>query len=100
MAETRHCPDLDREIDSLLADGYRLDMITPADSPREVQLSKNDEVVRLILNRDSAMQAPAKLAKQKGWITGRAGMMYRDIIPDRLDGKLIASHICLTDGGP
>src|SRR4051812_30824694 len=100
MTETRYCCDLDKEIDFLVADGYLLDMITPADSPREVQLSKNDEVVRLILNRDSVTQATAKLAKQKGWITGRAGMMYRDLIPDRLDGKLIASHIRLADGGP
>jgi quercetin dioxygenase-like cupin family protein len=99
MIETRQCTDLDKEIDSLLADGYRLDMITPADSPREVQLSKNDEVVRL-LNRGPATQSPAKLAKHKDWITGRAGMMYRDLLPDRLDGKLIASHIRLTKGGP
>jgi quercetin dioxygenase-like cupin family protein len=27
-------------------------------------------------------------------------MMYRDLIPSRLGGKLIASHICLTQGGP
>jgi quercetin dioxygenase-like cupin family protein len=99
MTETRYCCDLDKEIDFLVADGYRLDMITPADSPREVQLSKNDEVVRLILNRDSATQAPAKLAEQKGWSPGRAGMMYRDVLPNRLGGQLIASHIRITEGG-
>ena len=27
-------------------------------------------------------------------------MMYRDLLPDRLGGKLIASHIRLTEGGP
>jgi quercetin dioxygenase-like cupin family protein len=31
---------------------------------------------------------------------GRAGMIYRDLIPDRLGGRYIASHIALPDGGP
>jgi len=35
-----------------------------------------------------------------GWNTGRAGMHYRDLIPDRLGGRFIASHIRIVDGGP
>jgi quercetin dioxygenase-like cupin family protein len=31
---------------------------------------------------------------------GRAGMLYRDLIPSRLGGRFIASHITLPDGGP
>lgn len=31
---------------------------------------------------------------------GRAGMLYRDLIPSRLGGRYIASHITLPDGGP
>lgn len=31
---------------------------------------------------------------------GRAGMLYRDLIPDRLGGRFIASHITIPDGGP
>jgi len=31
---------------------------------------------------------------------GRAGMLYRDLIPNRLGGRYIASHIALPDGGP
>lgn len=31
---------------------------------------------------------------------GRAGMRYRDLIPDRLGGRFIASHIAIPDGGP
>lgn len=34
------------------------------------------------------------------WIVGRAGMEYRDLIPDRLGGRFIASHIRIPDGGP
>jgi quercetin dioxygenase-like cupin family protein len=31
---------------------------------------------------------------------GRAGMLYRDLIPGRLGGRYIASHIQIPDGGP
>jgi quercetin dioxygenase-like cupin family protein len=31
---------------------------------------------------------------------GRAGMLYRDLIPDRLGGRFIASHISIPEGGP
>ncbi len=31
--------------------------------------------------------------------TGRAGMGYRDLLPDRWGGRFIASHILIADGG-
>jgi quercetin dioxygenase-like cupin family protein len=31
---------------------------------------------------------------------GRAGMLYRDLIPGRLGGRYIASHISIAEGGP
>jgi uncharacterized protein YjlB len=31
---------------------------------------------------------------------GRAGMLYRDLIPSRLGGRFIASHIAIPEGGP
>jgi mannose-6-phosphate isomerase-like protein (cupin superfamily) len=31
---------------------------------------------------------------------GRAGMLYRDLIPGRLGGRFIASHISIKEGGP
>ena len=34
------------------------------------------------------------------WIVGRAGMQYRDLIPGRLGGAVIASHIRIPQGGP
>lgn len=30
---------------------------------------------------------------------GRAGMLYRDLLPDRWGGRFIASHITIADGG-
>lgn len=34
------------------------------------------------------------------WVVGRAGMHYRDLIPGRLGGAIIASHIRIPDAGP
>ena len=34
------------------------------------------------------------------WGVGRAGMLYRDLIPDRQGGRYIASHIRIPHGGP
>lgn len=34
------------------------------------------------------------------WVTGRAGMDYRDLVPDRQGGRFIASHVRIADGGP
>jgi mannose-6-phosphate isomerase-like protein (cupin superfamily) len=34
------------------------------------------------------------------WGVGRAGMQYRDLIPSRLGGRFIASHIRIPEGGP
>ena len=34
------------------------------------------------------------------WVVGRAGMLYRDLIPDRQGGLFIASHIHIPEGGP
>ncbi len=41
-----------------------------------------------------------KLADQAPWVIGRAGMHYRDLVPSRLGGAMIASHIRIPDGGP
>ena len=39
-----------------------------------------------------------RLADQAPWVIGRAGMEYRDLIPSRLGGAMIASHIRVPDG--
>ena len=122
MTDTLHCDDLDTAIERYTNElGYRLDMIFPADSPREALVSKNGETVRLC--RSSRFQVPsAKFkaqslgrdltlnlepgtlnsdpASKSDWIAGRAGMMYRDLIPERVNGKVIASHIRLLEDGP
>jgi len=41
-----------------------------------------------------------KMKTSDQWSEGRAGMWYRDLIPDRQGGYAVASHIRILDGGP
>ncbi|MEZ5294051.1 MAG: hypothetical protein R2745_23410 [Vicinamibacterales bacterium] len=41
-----------------------------------------------------------RLKDRSPWVIGRAGMQYRDLIPGRLGGSIIASHIRIPDAGP
>jgi quercetin dioxygenase-like cupin family protein len=92
MRELR-CADLDEALATHEAEGFRLDTIVPADDPAELLLSRGDERLRLV--RDGASRA-----RDGAWHRGRAGMDYRDLVPDRRGGALIASHIRVEQGGP
>jgi len=76
--------------------GARLLTIRPADDPAEALLETSDgDRVRL-------RRTPVALSRgddRHGWHTGRAGMHYRDLIPDRWDGRFVASHIAVPAGG-
>jgi mannose-6-phosphate isomerase-like protein (cupin superfamily) len=41
----------------------------------------------------------SRMGDDAAWGAGRAGMFYRDLIPGRLGGRFIASHILIRDGG-
>ncbi len=41
-----------------------------------------------------------QLRDKDPWLIGRAGMHYRDLMPSRLGGSLMASHIRIPKGGP
>lgn len=41
-----------------------------------------------------------RLTADSAWVTGRAEMRYRDLIPGRHGGRYGASHIQIADGGP
>ncbi len=41
----------------------------------------------------------SKVEGEDIWGEGRAGMLYRDLIPSRLGGGFVASHISIPDGG-
>ena len=60
-------------------------------------LSKNRILIYVVL--DDALIV-SKLSAEVSMTTGRAGMIYRDLIPGRLGGRVIASHIHIPNGGP
>ncbi|NNF79938.1 MAG: cupin, partial [Rhizobiales bacterium] len=66
--------------------GTRVELVE-ADPPMMIPQTQHAFVVR-------------RLQDETPWVIGRAGMHYRDLIPDRLGGSIIASHIRIPDGGP
>jgi len=62
-------------------------VIARADPPLELPTTVHAFVVR-------------RLKDNVPWVIGRAGMRYRDLIPGRLGGSIIASHIRIPDAGP
>jgi len=105
------CADLDAAIALYTQQrGFRLDMIMPADAPRIALVSRDGVTLRLEVSSDR--DAPAVLhgdprefvlrraGDHAAWPQGRAGMQYRDLLPGRLGGCMIASHIRIPDGGP
>jgi quercetin dioxygenase-like cupin family protein len=102
------CTELGCEIDRLKADGYRLDVIYPAEDPHTAVLSKDGETLRVTSRPGAELPGGLPPFEPKFVLTrasggageGRAGMLYRDLIPDRLGGRYIASHISIPEGGP
>lgn len=72
---------------SLVAPGGTRVEIGPLDPPVVQPPTEHAFVVR-------------RLADNAPWVVGRAGMHYRDLVPTRLGGAVIASHIRIPDGGP
>jgi mannose-6-phosphate isomerase-like protein (cupin superfamily) len=127
--EVLYCSDLDRAIDLFTRLGLRLDTIFPADDPAVAALSGPAARVRLVrtgtgtgtgIGTGTGTGTPAahdiadpdavpalqpsfaivRAADATAWRTGRAGMQYRDLMPDRQGGRYIASHIRIPEGGP
>jgi len=69
-------------------------------APNGTRIEIDDLNPPLILPETIHSFVVRRLADQAPWIVGRAGMQYRDLIPDRLGGSIIASHIRIPDGGP
>lgn len=103
------CSDLSVAIDDLRSQGFRLDLIYPADDPHTATLSRKGDRVRV--TRRPEAPGPSDLLPPfaaefvltlAGALPGqgRAGMLYRDLVPGRLGGRYIASHISIPKGGP
>ena len=103
------CDDLDAALRHYTEElGFEVDEVFPADLPRLVVVSQGDQQVRLERASPATPHAaePASAssivtpATAGAWHAGRAGMAYRDLIPGRRQGRVIASHIRIPDGGP
>lgn len=71
-------------------------------------VAPNGTTIELVPNAEADVDVPpvrqsfvlTSLRDDASWITGRAGMSYRDLVPGRQGGRFIASHIRIDDGGP
>jgi mannose-6-phosphate isomerase-like protein (cupin superfamily) len=98
------CPNLVEALDIFTGRlGFRIEMIVPADSPRIAVLSGHGVTLRLEAETDATAAIPDDshdlIGANDTWNEGRAAMLYRDLIPGRLGGRFIASHIRIPDGG-
>jgi quercetin dioxygenase-like cupin family protein len=104
-------PDLAEAIDFFTRRlGFRMDMIVPADAPHTSIISGQGLALRLETSDTQAAVADSPLPESSrgfvisrmdndAWHVGRAGMQYRDLIPGRFGGRVVASHIRIPDGG-
>jgi quercetin dioxygenase-like cupin family protein len=102
------CSEFDAALDLLRGAGLRLDVIYPADKPHTAILSHDGETIRLTSEPEATLPGGPVVFQPEFVLTrggetggeGRAGMLYRDLIPSRLGGAYIASHINIPEGGP
>ena len=76
--------------------GGKLDLVAPNGTRIEIRAAGH--VLRVPPTRHALVVQRA--GGNGSWGVGRAGMHYRDLIPGRLGGRVIASHIRIPDGGP
>ncbi len=83
----------------LCPDPAALDGVSELVAPNgtRIEIAPWDPPLRLPPLRPSFALARSEEAE---WRVGRAGMRYRDLIPDRQGGRFIASHIVIPEGGP
>ncbi|MBE1285010.1 MAG: cupin [Rhodobacteraceae bacterium] len=77
------------------ADGQRL-----LTAPNGTRIEIEARYPPLVLPETQHSFVVRRLADEAPWIIGRAGMHYRDLVPTRLGGSIIASHIRIPEGGP
>ncbi len=68
-------------------------------APNGTQVEIDDLHPPVVMPQTRHAFAVRRLADQAPWVIGRAGMNYRDLVPDRLGGAIIASHIRIPGGG-
>lgn len=69
-------------------------------APNGTRIRYTAEPNQLVIPRPDDCAVVTNQTKAAAWTNGRAGMLYRDLIPGRMSGHLIASHIRIPAGGP
>lgn len=69
-------------------------------APNGVRLEWGEPALPDIWQTIAAEARHIEAAADETWHVGRAGLRYRDLLPDRLGGGIIASQIRLLHGGP
>lgn len=102
------CEHFGEALELLIEAGFRLDVIYPAEDPKAALLSIAGR--SLGLRTADAPALPGSIPSFEARFSlvragssaapGRAGMVYRDLVPCRLGGRYVASHITIIDGGP
>ncbi len=116
IGEHRTTLDFAGDLGKLTRSGFRVAQISPADDPSVALLVKDGHSIQLMAEGSdvqlrsvqAAPQMPksqpefelTRLADHPNFGDGRAGMAYRDLVPSRQGGRIIASHIHIADAGP
>jgi mannose-6-phosphate isomerase-like protein (cupin superfamily) len=90
--------------------GFAVRMVMPADDPAVALLEGGGMTIRLVSGdahwpageiAEPPLAPTFELSRlaETGWGVGRAGMLYRDLLPSRQGGRFIASHIRIPDAG-
>lgn len=103
---------------TLIGFGCRLHLEPGTPSPHVVRIESDEEAGRILhgpsdvsvqfVAREHPLVLPELTSSfslthddsPEAWHTGRAGMQYRDLVPDRQGGAVIASHIRIPEAGP
>ena len=75
-----------------LANGQR---VLTAPNGTRIELDESDPP--LVMPETKHAFIVRRLKDNTPWVIGRAGMQYRDLVPGRLGGTIIASHIRIPD---
>ena len=68
-------------------------------SPDGVRIIFSDNQSKIEIPDGTNEFVLTKFENENVWSEGRAGMLYRDLIPSRLGGRFVASHISIPTGG-
>lgn len=76
----------------------------PAGAPATVRTAPDGTVIEVVSSSDAVVVPDSRpslsiVRSSDAFGTGRAGMGYRDLLPDRWGGRFVASHIRIADAG-